>query len=262
MLSKIKKILVDNKKNTLIVVLVIVIIALISLVIYLIDELDNTYLDDVSCPNVSCEEQSSVSKDLKKDEDTVEEEKTDNDNTEEDKYKNYSSDVLPFDDSKVINTTDLEYSHRFDTGFHEARIYYKDNNIFDVIVDWNDVKKYYGYDKPTDERYTISKIKFDKKVKDIFTGYFFQDMGSVYLFLMEDGTVEYMPLFDALKNNTIKSYGKIDGVEDAIGFYQVSAFPKNAVTGGFQTVLVQKSDGTYYDLIDFMNKKYDESMGR
>ena len=33
---------------------------------------------------------------------------------------------------------------------------------------------------------------------------------------MEDGTVEYMPLAYAIKNNDFRSYGKLEGVENVV----------------------------------------------
>ena len=85
----------------------------------------------------------------------------------------------------------------------------------------------------------------DRKVQNVYntgpggTGY-----GFFILFLMEDGTVEYMPLAYAIANNDFRSYGKIEGAENIVDILDASA-PLYGTT----TLLVQK-DGTAYDIGD------------
>ena len=85
----------------------------------------------------------------------------------------------------------------------------------------------------------------DRKVQNVYntgpggTGY-----GFFILFLMEDGTVEYMPLAYAIANNDFRSYGKIEGAENIVDILDASAS-----LYGTTTLLVQK-DGTAYDIGD------------
>ena len=73
-------------------------------------------------------------------------------------------------------------------------------------------------------------------------------------FLMEDGTVEYIPLYYALKNNDIRSYGAINEVSDVVNLISVAAQPKDSPVGGHLSVLALKADGTYYDLLGYLAK--------
>lgn len=94
-------------------------------------------------------------------------------------------------------------------------------------------------------------ITFDQEVSEFMFGAFGQDASSeTMLFLMKDGTVEYIPIAKAYKAKSpeeIKStYGAIPEVKDIIKLYHVSAGAQNA--GGYTTVLAQKADGSFYDL--------------
>lgn len=74
--------------------------------------------------------------------------------------------------------------------------------------------------------------------------------------LMEDGSVEYIPLYDAIRDNNIKSYGKINDIENITNLYSVCAKKKGSPIGGFQSIIAQKSDGSFYDLRYNVKFKY------
>ena len=89
-------------------------------------------------------------------------------------------------------------------------------------------------------------ITFDQEVSEFMFGGFGQEASNeTMLFLMKDGTVEYIPIAKAYKAKSpeeIKStYGTIPEVKNIIKLYQVSA-------GSYVTVLAQKADGSFYDL--------------
>lgn len=97
--------------------------------------------------------------------------------------------------------------------------------------------------------YDPHEITFSKKIVDIFFGGIGQDAsGDVILFLMEDGTVEYIPLKAALSAGieNLKSYGTLSGLSDVVKFYQANA--NNSIT-----ILAQTKDGTTYDLSTIVN---------
>ena len=101
--------------------------------------------------------------------------------------------------------------------------------------------------------YEPYEITFDQKVIDIFFGGIGQDVvGDTILFLMEDKTIEYIPVKTALMAGTdnLKSYGTISGISDVVKFYEANA---KASTSGFQTILVETKDGTLYDLRPIIN---------
>lgn len=67
-------------------------------------------------------------------------------------------------------------------------------------------------------------------------------------FLMDDGTIEYMPLFKAIETNNLKSYGKLPNLSNAIKFYKGSSCPKEGFTGCGHDALAQRADGSFYGL--------------
>lgn len=91
---------------------------------------------------------------------------------------------------------------------------------------------------------TSSKINFDKKIVDIFFGEMGQDSSGDTLFiLLEDGTVEYIPIVHMFNHTQaeVVSYGKINNISDVIKFTLSS-------TSDGVTTLAIKSDGSFYDL--------------
>ncbi len=92
-------------------------------------------------------------------------------------------------------------------------------------------------------------VNFDKKVIEVlFTG-FGQATGSeTILFLMEDGTVEYIPYRKALTGE-MKSYGAIPNVTDVVKLF-VGA---SETIGGSVNIIAQRADGTFYLLDSNLN---------
>lgn len=89
-----------------------------------------------------------------------------------------------------------------------------------------------------------SKINFDKKIVDIFFGGMGQDVSHDTLFiLLEDGTLEYIPIVQMFNNaqEQVVSYGKINGVSD------VAKLTLSNTSNGVTTLAI-KSDGSFYDL--------------
>ena len=103
------------------------------------------------------------------------------------------------------------------------------------------------------------KIEFgDRKIQNVYclgagqSGY-----GNCVLFLMEDGTVEYMPLAYAIKNNDFRSYGKLEGVENVVDI--VTAYIAGGMgAGSGHTALVIQKDGTAYDIGEQLRNIYSQ----
>ncbi len=97
-------------------------------------------------------------------------------------------------------------------------------------------------------------INFDKKIRNIYIiGYGLDAANETLIYLMEDGTLEYTPIINAVKNNTIKSYGTINNVKNVVSIYNVRKDYKGPV-GGSTSYLAQSSDGTLYDLANLLDK--------
>lgn len=93
------------------------------------------------------------------------------------------------------------------------------------------------------ENYTVSN--FTQTVEDVYIGGYGQSGGTqTALYLMNDGTVQYTPINDALttaEGNNLKSFGSLSGVTEVVKFL-------TADSDGAVTVLAMKNDGTFYDL--------------
>lgn len=88
-------------------------------------------------------------------------------------------------------------------------------------------------------------LTFDKNVDSVFSGVLSINMGGVYFFLMEDGTVEYMRYSDIYLSNKYE-HKVLEGVNKVIKFENISVNYEPA--GTKKTTLAYKSDGTFYDL--------------
>ena len=100
---------------------------------------------------------------------------------------------------------------------------------------------------------TVKEISFSgKKVKDIYFDGWGHAVGyETLFFIMDDGTVEYMPLYDAIKNNKFTSYGKIDGVEKVVEILSGNVgYPE---MGGAAAVFAVTEEGSFYDISIILN---------
>ena len=107
------------------------------------------------------------------------------------------------------------------------------------------LSKYYdlGWEDAVDDVQADS-VRFDKKVVDLYLGGMGQtSRGDTLFILLEDGTVEYIPIVKMFSNFDMKvsSYGQISNVANVVKFVTASA------SSGVTTLAI-KNDGTYYDL--------------
>lgn len=98
----------------------------------------------------------------------------------------------------------------------------------------------------------IDTKTFDKKISQVLIDGSGQDAtNSAILYLMEDGTVEYVPILKEINTNwqqpdntkKFNSYGKLNNISDI-----VSLIPAEAP--GYHTVLARKADGTVINLAE------------
>lgn len=102
--------------------------------------------------------------------------------------------------------------------------------------------------------YENQTVNFTQKVKDVFFGGIGQDStGDIILFLMEDGTVSYIPVYQTLSTSGVDgltTYETFNNLTDVVKFYTANA-TSNASSS--VTVLAQTEDGTLYDLRELLN---------
>ncbi len=188
-------------------------------------------------------------------------EKTETNNEENNEAEEEVSDnSLDFDTSKIVNGNETQYyltnynstiNIRLDETRQIVTLNYNRKILSDTYgLNWDTT----GMDEYT---YEDKQLTFDKNIKDIFYGGVGQDAsGDIILFLMDDGTVEYIPVYQALSTSGIDglvSYGALQVVEDVIKFY--TAYAMVGLTGNYSTTLIQTEDGTLYDLAPIINNQ-------
>lgn len=225
-----------KKSKAMIVIIILLAVALLGTVSYLVfDKVLLSKEDNVSQENGSQEEAEKE----EKDQSAIEEE------TDEENYH------ATFDSDQATNTTGTFYqlfvsidgiNVTLDTSKREVVFAY---NPFLVntrySLGWVTTTDSYSYNSVTINNFT-------KDIEDIYLGGYGQDASNDTLFfLMEDGTVEYVPIRRALSinNEAISSYGALPSVSGVVKFYNVQA---RQASSGYATVLAQKANGTYYDL--------------
>ena len=186
-------------------------------------------------------------------------EKTETNNEENNETEeNVNDNSLDFDTSKIVNSTADSYelqnyngtiNVRLDETRKLATLSFNRKTLSDTYaLNWDTT----GVVEGTVEDKTIT---FNQGIKDIYVGGIGQDMsGDIILFLMDDGTVEYIPVYQALSTSGVDgliSYGTLQDLKDIVKFYSVGAI-RNPV-GSSVTVLAQTKDGTLYDLAPIIN---------
>ena len=174
-------------------------------------------------------------------------EKTETNNEENNEAEEEVSDnSLDFDTSKIINGNADTYTlvnngHTINASLDETRkvvtLSYNRKVLSDTYTlnwDLTGVEDYV---------YENKQLTFEKEIKDIYFGGIGQDAtGDIILFLMSDGTVEYIPVYQALLSNGIEgltSYGVLPNITDVVKFYMVNA---SAGMSGSVSILAQTKD--------------------
>lgn len=161
--------------------------------------------------------------------------------TNDDTYK------MDYDASKALNTTnDIYFPQVYG---HDLTVLY-DSYISDqkkLSITYKKNMYSANYDPNSNDTNTIM-LETDKKVIDICIATFGVQSENVILLLMDDGTVEYIPIIKAIQNNDIRVYGTLEGIENVVKFVSVYSGKTGDTLVGSLTVLAQKADGTFYDL--------------
>ena len=137
------------------------------------------------------------------------------------------------------------------------------SGIYATLDDNNTVRIVFGSANmsfPNYEKYSNTanvEIDFgDRKVQNVYNmGAGQSSLSNFIFFLMEDGTVEYMPLAYAMKNDDFRSYGKIEGVENIIDMVPAYIAGGQGAGSGYTVLLIQE-DGTAYDIGDQLHDIY------
>ncbi len=158
---------------------------------------------------------------------------------------NFKNAVSPFDNKKALNSSVSEYLIAdFGPNGINAQVDTTQKVLTFSYIPSKAVEAY-GLNWTSNRTDRVSStINFDKKIVEVLFGGMGQDaQGDTLFILLEDGTVEYIPIVHMFNNAQDRpvSYGKISGVDEVIKL-------SNAETSNGVTTLAVKLDGTFYDL--------------
>ena len=142
------------------------------------------------------------------------------------------------------------------------------NDLKSVNIQYNSLKlnETYalGWETTRGEFESLGTKTLSKKISQVFVGGYGQAAGNDTIFyLMEDGTVQYTPIYKELTNDTWKqsddnkkfnSYGEIPNVEQVVSLSLAAVTFKDSPTGGHVTTIARRADGSFYDLGELLRE--------
>lgn len=235
----------SKRKNVYIVIFVITtIIAACAAVYFKVD--GDKKINEVE---VKLEEQN-VNKNNTQSNANIESKNTENKTIEKvvEKYKFYPD----LDSSKCINPQgDEKFEKRVSYEFTPLSCVVKsDNKTAALTTNWEYATKNWGFiPNGGNGIYEQRKVdNFSGEIVDVIATSWGHTSDYVTLiFLMKDGTLEYIPVYNAYKTNNFKSYGKVEGVSDI-------AYIGTANVSGLCMPIAMKADGTFYQLATILEK--------
>ena len=170
-------------------------------------------------------------------------------------YKNVMPELDPnkcIEGSKDGGTYQLRVADSFSTAL--SAVLTADKKTIEISINCEEINKLYNFNYSSNNFDMPINIRFEKDVVDLCVSTLGgQSVGyEVLIILLKDGTVEYIPLYNAIKNNNIKSYGKIEGITDIVRIGTVKF--NGTEFGGFLAPCAIKSDGSFYDLSERLKK--------
>ena len=170
-------------------------------------------------------------------------------------YKNVMPELDPnkcIEGSKDGGTYQLRVADSFSTAL--SAVLTADKKTIEILINCEEINKLYNFNYSSNNFDMPINIRFEKDVVDLCVSTLGgQSVGyEVLIILLKDGTVEYIPLYNAIKNNNIKSYGKIEGITDIVRIGTVKF--NGTEFGGFMAPCAIKSDGSFYDLSNRLSK--------
>lgn len=184
--------------------------------------------------------------------------------------------IKELDLSKCLNTNNISYRNSSDVegDYGLSMNINPDKKSIVLSIDWNKFGPLSNASawSSSVENYQITG--FSKNIRSTFVGDLGQDaMGITLFYLMDDGTVEYTPMFNSKYDSQNNLYhemnytfdyaadgratrqyfitkGVISGVSDVIKLYNVDA----SSGYGWRTTIGAKADGSFYDLGNVISK--------
>ena len=125
------------------------------------------------------------------------------------------------------------------------------SNRATIMADWQTLEAIYiARQTPpaTDgHSYQTYELDFSQAIADVFIAGAGQMLGSErILFLMADGSVEYIPVQEAIAAKEFKSYGKLEGLNNIVKFYRGTVAQTDSPVGGGAMSYAQDASGNIY----------------
>lgn len=139
-----------------------------------------------------------------------------------------------------------------------------------IKIDWNLYSKIYGVEG-TGSVVAYSVTNFTKEIKEVYIlGYGQASGNETAFYLMEDGTVEFTPIKDSIRNNVsqeldkvFKSYGSLEGISDVEKIIEAEpvSWPNMDRDLGANGIYILgvKSDYSFYNLNKSIAQKTNNS---
>lgn len=183
--------------------------------------------------------------------DKVEEEKEDNN---KEKYNSSIDNVkdLKIDNEKCLNCKENDGRYYLISSYKhidevDASFSTKDNKKGMVSINIDE------YNKKAVSNYSLSnpilEYNFNKEIRNVIVSNIGQEeLAPVVVFLMNDGTLNYIDIYSGLENNDLSTYKEISDVSNIANLYQASVCSDETEQCVITTILAQKEDGSFYDL--------------
>ncbi len=183
--------------------------------------------------------------------DKVSEQKED---TDKEKYDSSIDNVkdLKIDNEKCLNCKEKENHYYIISSYNhieEVNASFSTENNKKGMVSINIDE----YNRKAVSNYSLSnpnlEYNFDQEIRNVIVSNIGQEeLAPIVVFLMEDGTLNYIDIYKGLEDNDLSTYKEINNVNDIINLYQASVCSNEAGVCSTTTVLAQKEDGSFYDL--------------
>lgn len=164
------------------------------------------------------------------------------------------------ENKQCSNTPNMKYSESSSsTGIDWISLKKVDNKYY-LLIDWVKANNIYGdVIKAKDKNEFLINNLDVNKVKSYKIISTYNAVGNEYvMFLMTDGTLEYIPIYKALTESEIKSYGRIKNVDNVVELVSASASPIDSDVGNYVTTIAKTSDGNCYNLYVALQKSIKE----
>lgn len=227
----------ERRKNLNIVVIIILFMVILGLVGYICYDKGLFFKSDNKISSKTVENKSNEVK---------------NEETSTHNFHNYV-----IDSKNCINCTNsnsgIDYSINDGRHIEEvtAKFYSNSNKKAEIYIDID------SYNKKAGTSYKLNSNQFDYGFNQSISDIMIYNIGQeelcpVVVFLKEDGSIEYVDVYEQLGEGSLGSSKVLDNVKDINKLYSVSVCNKDMCNSS--TILAQKSDGTFYDLQNEINK--------